>query len=54
MKIVSKTIATGLTYAAIGAGWVLGTKAVEIAYENGLKEKIANASKKLFRKKEES
>lgn len=51
MKLVSSIIATTVTYAVIGAGLVLGTKAAQTVYENGLGDKITDVSKKLFQRK---
>lgn len=50
MKFVGRVIATTVTYAVIGVGLVLGTKAAETMYENGLGDKVTKVSKKLFRK----
>lgn len=51
MNFVKNTIAIVFTYTIIGAGLVLGTKAAQTVYENGLGDKIANGSKKLFQRK---
>lgn len=51
MKIVSNVIATMFVYTVVGAGLVLGTKAAQTVYENGLGDKVAEASKKLFQRK---
>ena len=51
MKLVSGVIATVVTYTVIGAGLVLGTKVAQTVYENGLGDKVTEASKKLFQRK---
>ena len=51
MKFVSNVIATTVTYAVIGVGLVLGTKAAQTMYENGLGDKVTEVSKKLFQRK---
>lgn len=51
MKFVSRTIAVYVTYMIIGTGIVLGAKAANTIYENGLGDKITKASKKLFQGK---
>ena len=51
MKFVSGVVATIVTYTVIGAGLVLGTKIAQTMYENGLEDKVKNASNKLFHRK---
>ena len=51
MKFVSGVVKTIVTFAVVSAGMVLGTKAAETVYENGLGDKIKEASRKLFHHK---
>jgi hypothetical protein len=51
MKLVSGIITATATYMVVGAGLVLGIKAAQTVYENGLGDKIAEGSKKLFNRK---
>ncbi len=51
MKFVGRVIATYVTYMIVGTGLVLGAKAAETIYENGLGDKVTKASKKLFQGK---
>lgn len=51
MKVVSRAIAVYVTYMIVGTGIVLGAKAANTIYENGLGDKVTKASKKLFQGK---
>lgn len=51
MKFVSRTITVYVTYMIVGTSIVLGAKAANTIYENGLGDKVTKASKKLFQGK---
>lgn len=51
MKFVSGIIATTIVYTVVGASLTIGVKAAKTVYENGLGDKVAETSKKLFHRK---
>lgn len=52
MKTVKNIVVAGVTYVVLGASVVIGFAAGTTIWENGLQDKVAKVSKKLFKDKE--
>lgn len=53
MSTIKNIVVTGVSLAVSAAAWVIGSSTAKTAWENGLGNKVAEKSQKLFSKKEE-
>jgi hypothetical protein len=53
MNTMKNVAVSAVTIAASAVAWIIGTCAAQTAWENGLGDKVAEKSKKLFSKKKE-